>query len=191
MSKPKYLRSEASPASIIVTVEAFVQYIFTITNNEKQFPKAFRYTLTSQLRNECLMLHRNVYAALAVRPRYRKQYKKHLKRQQKVYDNILDIKALLVVATSVAKIQNMEHLTLLLTSVVNSYNRWVKNDRRLYKNLPTKKQFAQDNAERRERSKQRKAEWRALPRDAEGFIILYPKGAMPKQTESPLSASTG
>ncbi len=190
MSKAKYLRNDASPTSIIVTVEAFIQYIFTITNNEKQFPKAFRYTLTSQIRNECLLLHRNVYAALAIKPRYRKQYKKHLKRQQKAYENILNIKALLVVATSITKIQNLEHLTMLLTNVVNSYNRWVKNDNRIYKNLPTKKQLDKYNADKYERRKQRREEWNAMPRDEDGFIILYPKGEMPVQTESPLSAST-
>lgn len=179
MSKPKYLRSDASPASVIVSIEAFIKYMYTITNNEKQFPKAYRYTLTAEIRNTCLRMHRYAYAAIAIKPRHRKQYKKHVNQQQKVYDAILDMKALLIIATSVTSIQNLEHVTLLLNNVTDSYNRWIKNDRRMYRNLPTKKELQRTQAMHNELRRQRRAEWLSLPRDDEGFVILQRKTTSP------------
>ncbi|WP_300944235.1 hypothetical protein [uncultured Duncaniella sp.] len=172
MSKPKYLRNDASPVSIIVSIEAFIKYMYTITNNEKQFPKAYRYTLTAEIRNTCLKMHRHAYRAIAIKPRYRKQYKKHVKEQQKVYQTILDMKALLIIATSVASIQNLEHLTLLMNNVIENYNKWVKNDRRLYKNLPSHKELIKMQHKANELRRQRREEWMSLPRDDEGFILL-------------------
>lgn len=177
MSKPKYLRNDASPTSVIVSIETFLKHMYTITNNEKQFPKAYRYTLTAEIRNTCLKMHRHAYVAIAIKPRYRGQYKKHVKLQQKLYRDILNMKSLLIVAASVAYIQKLEYVTLLLDNVIQSYNRWVKNDRRLYKNLPTKKELRASQQAHYELARQRREEWANMPRDEDGYIILFHKNA--------------
>lgn len=172
VSKPKYLRSDASPASVVVTIEVLMKYIFTITNNEKQFPKSYRYTLVTDIRNTCLKMHKSAYNALSVKPRYLEQYKKRIKYQQKVYRRLIDLKALLVIATSVVHIQNLEHLSILMNNTFEAYNRWVKNDSRMYKNLLPKDEYF----ERRDENNRRRKEYLSMERDADGFIILKKKG---------------
>lgn len=177
MSKPKYLRHDSSPTSVVVHVENLIKYIFTITNNEKQFPKAYRYTLVADLRKTCLKMEKATYNALAIRPRYREQYKKRTKYQQKVFKHIINVKALITIAAEVANIQNMEHLASLMESVVNAYNRWIKNDKRSYNKLPTKDEFEYDRKQKLLKKKQFDEEFEALERDIDGFVILRHKVA--------------
>ena len=72
MSKPNYLRKGDAPASILIKAENFVIYLFNITNNEKQFPKAYRYTLVSDIRTTALDMHKNITKALSIHPRSKK-----------------------------------------------------------------------------------------------------------------------
>lgn len=172
MSKPKYLRRDIAPSSIIVYIEELIKYIFAITNNEKQFPKALRYTLIVEIRKCCLKMYTATYKALNIKPRYYEQYKKRVKCQKKVYKRIVELKGLLIIALGVANVQNVEYLSALLDKVVEYYNKWVKNDRRTYHDLPTYNEYVASRERRLERRKRIQAEWNALPRDNDGFVIL-------------------
>lgn len=59
---PKYMvKKPPSGISVVILAEALTSHLFKITANEKQFPKAYRYTLVSQIRNTCLDLNRHIY----------------------------------------------------------------------------------------------------------------------------------
>lgn len=91
MSRPRYMLHRNSTLSIVVDVENLITYIYQITNNEKQFPKTYRYTLVSDLRNTCLDLYKNIYKAISINLRHKKDLKRKQKFQKKVYENISSI----------------------------------------------------------------------------------------------------
>lgn len=173
MSKPKYLRREVAPSSIIIYIEELIKYIFAITNNEKQFPKALRYTLIVEIRKCCLKMYTCAYKAINLKPRYYEQYKKRAKYQRKVFKRIVELKGLLIIALGVANVQNVEYLSELLDKVVEYYNKWVKNDKRMYKNLPLYEDYILARERRLAKKKRIQDEWNALPRDEDGFVVLY------------------
>ena len=64
MSKAKYMSQRTDSAmSVIVWAERLTAHIFSITSNEKQFPKSFRYTLSAEMRNICLKFNEHLYNA--------------------------------------------------------------------------------------------------------------------------------
>lgn len=171
MSMPKYMRRNTSPAAIVTHTENLIKYLFTITNNEKQFPKVMRYTISTDIRNTCLKLEKAIYNAMAINPRYRKQYKKRVKYQQKAFKAIVDLKALLVIAVDIASIKNLEYLSTLLNNVIIAHNHWVKNDKKKYSDLPSYKEYMASQYEKRYRTPPTEFT-DPLYRDLEGFIIL-------------------
>jgi hypothetical protein len=177
VSKPNYLRKGDAPASILVKAENFVIYLFNITNNEKQFPKAYRYTLVSDIRTTALNMHKNITKALSIHPRYKKELKQRRKFQQRAYLDIVDLKALLTVAMSTVKITNPEYIALQLDIIIDGYVRWLKNDKRNYRKLPTRKEYLAHREEiykaRAEAKLQAKLEWESMDRDIDGFIVLH------------------
>lgn len=163
MSKPKYLRKDVSPNSIIMVVENTLGYLFQITNNEKQFPKAYRYTLVTEIRNTCLHMYRSTYKALSIKPRYLEQYEKRSKYREEVYNDILDLNALMIIATKVVTIKNPEYIANMMDELIKSFNRWTKNDKRQFKNLPNEENY---RAVYQTKLKNK------YERDKNGFLIL-------------------
>lgn len=168
MSRPRYMLHRNSTLSIVVDVENLITYIYQITNNEKQFPKAYRYTLVSDLRNTCLDLYKNIYKAISINLRHKKDLKRKQKFQKRVYENIFELKGLLIIATKVAHINNTEFVAKLMSTISESYNKWVRNDIRKNKRLPSKKEYEKSVRERQEYQKA----WLSIPRDKDGFIHL-------------------
>lgn len=157
MGKPNYMRTNAySPISIVVRIEKLTNYIFEITNSEKQFPKVMRYTLSAELRKICLSMNKHVYRAMAIKPNSKKNIKLRQKYQQKLYNDIIDFKAMSAVAFSTANVKNIEHFSELFNDVADSFNRWVKNDKRNIK-------------------RGYKPSTSPMERDSDGFIILKRK----------------
>ena len=176
MSKPNYLRKSDSPSSIVVKVEGLVTYLFNITNNEKQFPKAYRYTLVTDIRNTVLSAHKNVSRALAIHPRFKKELKRRKKYQNKAYMDLIDLKALLIVALNTVSISNPEYLALQMEIVLEGYTKWIKNDRRNFSKLPSKKEYYANLTAVREHRRMIRAEWDRFERDTEGFVVLRRSG---------------
>lgn len=184
MSKPQYLRHTAkSPAGIVVAAEELIKYLFTITNNDKQFPKAYRYSLVTDIRNTCLKLNKHIYRAMAIHPRTQEQYERRRREQLKIYDRIIDLKSLMVIANATVNVKNKENVARLLYDIVEMYNRWVKNDRRLFKNLPTEREYynrrkEQQSAKRVMNPPDSQTEVCAHSQydcDTDGFIVLKRK----------------
>lgn len=175
MSKPNYLRKGDAPSSIIIKVEGLITYLFNITNNEKQFPKAYRYTLVTDIRNTALDLHKNVSKALAVHPRFKKEFKRRREYQDAAYMNLIDLKSLLVVALNTVSIANPEYVALQMEIVMNGYVKWVRNDKRNYRHLPSKKEYNEYRRALQEKRKLIKMEWANLEKDEDGFVVLRRK----------------
>ena len=55
--------------------------------------------------------------------------------------NLIDLKSLLVVALNTVSIANPEYVALQMEIVMNSYVKWVRNDKRNYRHLPSKKEY--------------------------------------------------
>ena len=158
MSKPNYLRKADTPNSIVVKVEGLVTHLYKITNNEKQFPKAFRYTLVNDIRNTCLSMHKNVSKAIAIHPRFRKEYKRRKKYQNKAYMDLIDLKSLLIIALDVASMSNPEFVATQMEIVVDAYTKWIKNDKRNFSKLPSKKEYFEQRRLIREHRRMLRAE---------------------------------
>ena len=137
----RYVKRKRSFKSVTVSSEKLLQYIFRITSNEKQFPKSIRYTIVSDIRNTCIKIHKNIYRAISIRPRYKGEYYRKQKYQQKAYNAILDLKLMIGVSIHIARIKNLSYLGELFSNLIADYNRWIKNDKRRYKDLPTKSEF--------------------------------------------------
>lgn len=173
MSMPKYRRKTTSTASIVVSSENLIKYLFRITNNEKQFSKALRYTLNTDIRNTCLKLEKAIYYALSINPRYYEQYKERVKYQKKAYKRLVELKCLIVLAASIANISNMEYLSELYFTASNDFNRWVKNDRKKYSKLPSHELYLANMSYKN--APKFTCSWNEIDPmdlDMEGFVIL-------------------
>lgn len=178
MPMPQYARKTDAPISITVKIEHFVEYLFQITNNEKQFPKAYRYTLVSDIRNTALSLYKNVNKALAIRPRYRKEYNRRAKFQNKAYNDFIDLKSLIFIALDVLHLRNPEYIAHEFSVIAEGFEKWIKNDKRVYSRLPSKKEYIayrqQQQAIRKAKRVETYKQWRELDtyRDDTGFVLL-------------------
>lgn len=176
---PNYLRkNNRSVGSIIVSAQDLTEYIFTITNNEKQFGKIMRYTLSSELRTCCIKILENAHIAFSIRPRHKKEYNERIKYQQKVYRYLVKLNSLIILSLSVASIKNKEQLSLLFNAALNDYTRWVKTDKRIYKNLPSEKKYKKmiEKQKRKNiKALKLKAAYKSMDKDENGFIILKRK----------------
>lgn len=176
MSQPQYMRDmykdHKAPSSIIVTAEAVTEYVFVITKNENQFPKSMRYSVISQLQNECLKINKHVYAGNSKKPRSKEDFKRVEKHQKKTYEHMMNLKALVNVSLKVANMRNFEHMATLYLALAEAYARWVHNTRRQKSKakrsgLYTKKERKRAFEENRIRSIAG-----LMARDSDGYIIL-------------------
>lgn len=178
MSVPNYMRQNPrSPMSIVISAEEITFYLFQITANDKQFPKALRYTLSSDIRNTCLKLNKSIHKAMSARPMFKEDVPKRNKRREKVYDRIIELKSLIMIAYRVAYIKNLEHLATLLTKLEDDYDNWKKNDHRRNKDLPSYEEYRRKQDIQIKKAKQ--AEYlnslkSELTRGDDGFIHLTP-----------------
>lgn len=77
-------------------------------------------TLSAQIRNTCLDLFKSLYNTIKIYSRYKKQLKERRKYQQQVYHYLIDINALIHIATKHANIRNFDHLATLYTDTVDA-----------------------------------------------------------------------
>ncbi|MCM1230102.1 MAG: hypothetical protein NC489_08215 [Ruminococcus flavefaciens] len=151
-----------SPKSTINKVEDLVVYVFQITNNDKQFPKAYRYTLVSMLRNVGLTLYVGSFLSCSKTIRSSDDAKMLLDMLQNCYNTLIQLNALLCISSKVANIRNPGHLFELYDMVDESLVQWVKATKRLHKRLL--------EVERARAVKHANA--RNDVRDGDGFVVL-------------------
>lgn len=113
-------------------VEELVVYIFQITNNDKQFPKAYRYTLIDTLRNAALTLYTGTFVASSKHTRNSEDARKLLGILNQSYNTIIELNALLCISVKLANIKNPDHLFTLYSAVSDSYIKWIKSIKRVY-----------------------------------------------------------
>ena len=179
MSIPKYMRMDRteSAKAVLDDVEKLVTYMFQITNNQKSFPKAFRYTLTAQIRNCCLKLWRNVYRGCAHRTGRSVDYEEILVCQRKAHRNFMDLKSLMVIASNVANIRNYENMAMLYDSMATSFNIWARSTKRSFRKAQAREQKALEDEKFRRKILEQA---RNLKRDEEGFAHLeFADGVLP------------
>lgn len=168
MKKTGYRRSHKSTIAVVQSALDLTVYLFQVTNNDKNFPKVLRYTLVSDIRNSCLELNKRIAKAIDIKPKHKEEWKYKLKHMRKVKDAFIDIKTLLAVSSSVAKLRKPEFLAELLTKVADDMNTWFNYEKRRNSKLPTKEEY--------EIQHQKELEWRKVwysyPRDEEGFMRL-------------------
>lgn len=142
MSIPKYMSNKKpSGISVVISVEKLTQYIFKITSNEKQFPKAYRYTLSSALRNNCIDLCCHVYNGAYKRIVTTADYERVLKFQNAALQHLLNIKALMVISLGIVHINNPGYLAELYDEATDSFKRWSRNTRRAAKKAGRKEEI--------------------------------------------------
>lgn len=165
-----------SSISIVVLAEEFNSYLFTITSNEKQFPKAMRYTLSNDIRNTSLRVCKLVYRGCSLKLTSLKDYRKLRDIQDELYDALVDLKCLLHIATDVASPKNPLQIATLYDGVIDSFTKWVKNTKRLMKRVEYKESTT---AEERRMAHIKTVEKlaREMDHDDSGFILLKRKAA--------------
>lgn len=174
MSMAKYLRETAnkSPSSIVVSAETFTNYVFAITSNEKQFPKSLRYSLIKKFQNRCVKLCEHVYDGCNKKAVTKKDFKRTEKCQDKVYDDLAKIKAIISIANSNAHLTNYEHLADLYINLTEAYRKWVRNVARA-KGRAKRDGFysKKDRVESFKKNRVAKIA-REMDRDQDGFAVL-------------------
>lgn len=185
MGKHVYLNQRTdSVMAVVMKMEELMDYIFRITANEKQFPRAYRYTLSNDLRDACLKSYKAIYKASFINPRTEKDYEKIFDYQEQATEYLLDIKALIVSSTKITKLRNPEYLAKLYEDVLHGYRHWRKNIRRNYSRLQKKLKMTPEERvaaklEARESWLHYKAS--SLKHDADGFVVLHKREKKTKE----------
>ncbi|MCM1234094.1 MAG: hypothetical protein NC489_28665 [Ruminococcus flavefaciens] len=177
MSMAKYMRdgTNRAPSSIVVSAEIFTSYIFTITANEKQFPKALRYSLIKKLQNRCCSLCEHVYDGCNKKAITEKDFKHVQKCQDKVYHDLSKLKGLIAVANSNAHLNNYEHLADLYISMTEAYSKWVRNVSRAKARAKRNGTFKHSDRKASFKKNRIKKIAREMDHDADGFAVLKRK----------------
>lgn len=179
MSKAKYMSQRVDSAmSVIVWAERLTAHIFSITSNEKQFPKSYRYTLSAEMRNTVLKVNEHLYNAAYIRPKTKQDYKRIQKYQRKARQKLIALKSLITLSTNLARLRNIEYLATLYDDTVDAYNHWLKSTQRAYNKF--KKEEALSPEEKAELAKQKRVQYlswkaRTMKHDDEGFVVLCPR----------------
>ncbi len=179
MSKAKYMSQRVDSAmSVVVWMERLTAHIFSITSNEKQFPKSLRFTLSERMRNTALKANENLYNAAYIRPTKKKDYKRIQKFQRKTRKNMIALKSLITIATDIAKLRNVEYLASLYDDTVDAYNHWIKSTQRAYNKF--KREQAMSPEEKEMYAKQKREQYlswkaRTMRHDEDGFVVLVPR----------------
>lgn len=156
------MQKRKSPKSTINKIEDLVVYIHKITNNDKQFPKAYRYSLTNLLRNTSLHLYVTVYVACNKRVRNSNDAKQLGDALQNAYTFLVQLNGLLCIASKIVNIKNPEYLYELYDAADESLTNWVKSTKRL-----------KDRMVAYEKELERKKKMnRDTIRDKDGFIVI-------------------
>ena len=151
----------------------FVNYIFTITSNSKQFPDRFRYTLVDELRGHCLELFTELTFAMCIQVRSNEEYADLKNSMKRIRRLIVRLEALLNISMDVAKIKNPEHLSLLYSTMANEYTRWAKNAKRASeKTLKRIAYKAKKTKDQNEAAALRHKQYLEMEKDDDGYVIL-------------------
>lgn len=131
---PHYAGKKENILVLAAYTEDLCNYVFRITNNEKQFGKTYRNNLVSDLRNSCLALLQLSYRISIMRPNFIEDYRKRLKLERKFSEIFMDLRCLIYFSTTVANINNIEYLGVLLDKVNAALAAVIKRDKRKIKN---------------------------------------------------------
>jgi len=179
MSKAKYMSQRVdSSMSVIVYAEKLTAHLFQVTSNEKQFPKALRYSLSAEIRNTMLKFNEHLYMAAYIRPRKKKDYKLIQKHQRKAKDKLIAAKSLVTLSTNLANFRNLEYLAELYDDTVEAFNHWVRNTNRAYSKFLKKEAMSPEEREELAKIKyENRLSWMAktMKHDADGFAVLTPR----------------
>lgn len=132
---------KTSEAKLIFSSENLVAHIFKITNNEKQFPKAYRYTLVTEIRNACLNYIRYIIRAGSINPKMRKDAKRRTKYYNKARNYLEDVGSLILMANKTLRLQNPEQFAVLFADASDYLAKTYKYSKSQIKRLPTKKEY--------------------------------------------------
>lgn len=152
-----------SPRSTINKIEDLIVYVFQITNNDSQFPKAYRYTLVTNLRNTCIELYVDTFMACSKKLRCSNDAKSLFVMLQQCYTTLTELNALLCISAKIVSIKKPEHLFKLYTDAEESLVKWVKYTKRSIGRMVE----AERNMQLQNNPK----------RDNDGFIILKRKAS--------------
>lgn len=160
-------KRDNSPISIVIAAEHLTAYMFQITNNEKQFPKAYRYTLVQDIRNTLLKLNKHIYNGCSKKPGSMKDIQRMYKFQDKVNEDLIDLKALMMIALEAAHIKNPDEYARLYDTTVTAYNKWVRNNKREEQRVKEKGSCPDTRTQRTA-----KQQAKTYARDPDGFAVL-------------------
>lgn len=168
MGTPAYMKNNRNrPVSAVaISVEDFAKWIYTTTRDPQKFPKQYRGDIVNQLRNSVLNLQKHVYRGLNAKCKTQHDLEKVRKIQDIIFDDLTDVQALLMIAESLRQdgiALNMIQCANLYTTIVDDFERWVKNTKRRISNID-------DDIERAIKKKKDRRD--GVKRDKDGFIIL-------------------
>lgn len=174
---PKYMRESAnkSPSSIVVSGETFTGYIFKITANEKQFPKSLRYSLIKKFQTRCITMMEHIYDGCNKKPVTKKDFKRTKNCQDKVYDDLAKIKALISVANNTAHLNNYEHLAELYINLTEAYHKWIRNVRRAEARAKQNGMWSKKDRKKAYNRNRLAKLAKEMDHDSDGFAVLKRK----------------
>lgn len=136
MSVPKHLRREGKFA-VITNAEALVKYTLEITSNEKNFPKRYRWCLTSKIVDTTVEMFSDLVKANTVMVTTKEDYILRRHYQVKALSEIGSLLGLMQIAYDVFGIDSdrAEYWTRLVINEQVAIREWKKSDNERYKDI--------------------------------------------------------
>lgn len=135
------IKRKKSPIAVVLKVESLTKYIFTITNNEKIFPKKYRFDLVQKLHIAALNLNTSVIQAVNMPARFKKESKKRLKKIEQCIEYMQELGALMIITNGIIILNNPEQYAKLFTEASTSLKYYYDNSKRFHNRLPSKKEY--------------------------------------------------
>lgn len=172
------IKRKKSPIAVVLKVEALTKYIFTVTNNEKVFPKKYRFDLVQKLHIVALNLNASVIQAVNMPARYKKESKKRIKKIEQCIEYMQELGALMIITNGIITLNNPEQYAKLFTEASASLKYYYDNSKRFHNRLPSKKEYYHKlfmiNLSRKI-YKLNNIILTDYYRDSEGFVVLQKK----------------
>jgi hypothetical protein len=136
MSVPKHLRRKGK-FEVITNAEALVKYTLEITSNEKNFPKRYRWCLTSKIVDTTVEMFSDLVKANTIMVVKKEDYILRRHYQVKALSEIGSLLGLMQIAYDVFGIDSdrAEHWTRLVINEQAAIREWRDSDRERYKDV--------------------------------------------------------
>lgn len=174
------LKRKNNPIAVVFKAEALTKYIFLITNNDNVFPKRYRYDLVQKLHNTSLELETAIIEAVNMKPKFRKEIKKKIKKIEYAIDQCRHLGALMIITNSIITLKNPEEYARLYADLTKSLQAYYSNTKAKFNTYPTKKEYYKKRKHEYLQYKITKlnniASWNdSYYRDSDGFYMLIKK----------------